>query len=320
MATFYKRDNKWRVQVITSTGRKSKTFKTKKEAQVWALSFDELDHCDIPFKKFALRYLEEVSMNKKDYRNDELRINRILKEPFSRLIMSDITSRDVANFQIKLKDSVSNSTINRYTSCISAIFNYAIRDLHLLKTNPCSFVKALKEPKPRDRRINNYEINAVLKMLNYDHHFEIVEKRQQVAIMFLLALETGMRLGEMCKLKWSDVYLDQCYLKATNTKNGDDRDIPLSSEAVRLLQKMQNINKEKVFNLSSVNASALFRKYLKTTSIRDLHFHDTRHEAITRLARKLDVLDLARMIGHRDLKSLMIYYNATASEIAKRLD
>jgi len=48
-------------------------------------------------------------------------------------------------------------------------------------------------------------------------------------------------------------------------------------------------------------------------------FHDTRHEALTRIARKLDVLDLARMVGHRDARSLMIYYNATAEEIAQRL-
>lgn len=52
----------------------------------------------------------------------------------------------------------------------------------------------------------------------------------------------------------------------------------------------------------------------------DLTFHDARHEACTRLARKLEVLDLARMIGHRDPRSLMIYYNPTASEIAERLD
>jgi integrase len=50
-----------------------------------------------------------------------------------------------------------------------------------------------------------------------------------------------------------------------------------------------------------------------------LTFHDTRHEAITRLAAKLNVLDLARMVGHRDIKQLQVYYNAPAEEIAMRL-
>ena len=65
---------------------------------------------------------------------------------------------------------------------------------------------------------------------------------------------------------------------------------------------------------------ALFRKYRDKAGIDNLHFHDTRHEAVTRLAKKLDVLDLARMIGHRNLKTLMVYYNATAEELAQKLD
>ncbi|MCB1764228.1 MAG: site-specific integrase, partial [Gammaproteobacteria bacterium] len=63
-----------------------------------------------------------------------------------------------------------------------------------------------------------------------------------------------------------------------------------------------------------------FRKIKNRTQIENLTFHDTRHEAITRLSKKLDVLDLARMVGIRDLKILMVYYNATASEIAERLN
>jgi integrase len=71
---------------------------------------------------------------------------------------------------------------------------------------------------------------------------------------------------------------------------------------------------------SSASADALFRKIRARAGIDGLHFHDTRHEAITRLAKKLDVLPLARMTGHKNIQELMTYYNATASEIAERLD
>lgn len=64
---------------------------------------------------------------------------------------------------------------------------------------------------------------------------------------------------------------------------------------------------------------ALFRKARDRTEIADLRWHDLRHEATTRLARKLDAMDLSRVTGHRDLRSLMTYYNPTASEIAERL-
>jgi len=66
--------------------------------------------------------------------------------------------------------------------------------------------------------------------------------------------------------------------------------------------------------------ASLFLKARKTCGIKDLHFHDSRHEATTRMAKKLDVLDLARQLGIRDLKILMVYYNATAHEMADSLN
>lgn len=161
--------------------------------------------------------------------------------------------------------------------------------------------------------------------------------------MFLLALETAMRIGEICDLDWNNIYLQDRYLTVLISKNGDARDIPLSSRAVELLEMMKAYSRTLVhereiidefgrktiirampvfykdYRASADKASALFKKYVKEANIQDLTFHDTRHEACTRLARKIDVLDLAKMIGHRDPRSLMIYYNPTATEIANRL-
>jgi len=74
-----------------------------------------------------------------------------------------------------------------------------------------------------------------------------------------------------------------------------------------------------VFASNQASGGQLFRRACQLAGVTGLTFHDTRHEALTRLARKLEVLDLAQMVGHRDPRSLMIYYNATASEIAGRL-
>ena len=70
----------------------------------------------------------------------------------------------------------------------------------------------------------------------------------------------------------------------------------------------------------SATASSLFKKACKKAGVENLRFHDTRHEGLTRLAQKIGVLDLARVVGHRDTRSLMVYYNPTATEIADRLD
>ncbi len=103
------------------------------------------------------------------------------------------------------------------------------------------------------------------------------------------------------------------------TKNGHKRDVPLSGEAIRILEQIRT-DTESVFNLEASQIDVNFRKAKDRCMIEDLHFHDTRHLAITRLASKLDVLELARMVGHKDLRQLMVYYNKTAEDLAKKLN
>ena len=116
-----------------------------------------------------------------------------------------------------------------------------------------------------------------------------------------------------------DLYLNDDFVRLNDTKNGDCRDVPLSKVAKRLIQEQVSFEHNPIFDLDSDTASRMFAVVIKKLGIIDLHFHDTRHEATTRLAQKINVLDLARMTGHRDINSLRVYYNATASEIASRL-
>lgn len=96
------------------------------------------------------------------------------------------------------------------------------------------------------------------------------------------------------------------------------RDVPLSAEAIRIIRQMPE--GDTVFNVSTSQIDSLFRKAKGMALIDDLHFHDLRHTAITRLAKKIDVLPLAKMVGHRDLKMLMIYYSPDAEALADSLD
>ena len=146
-----------------------------------------------------------------------------------------------------------------------------------------------------------------------------------MAVVFLFALETAMRVGEIIGLTWDSVSYEGRFVTIPKSKNGDTRQVPLSSRAVELLKKLEGIDKERCFTVDSRSMDTLFRKARTRASktipdILTLHFHDTRHEAITTLAKKLTVIQLARMVGHRDLKSLMIYYNETATELASLLN
>ena len=129
-----------------------------------------------------------------------------------------------------------------------------------------------------------------------------------------------MRQGEIWQLQWQDVYLKKRFVRLHETKNGTKRDVPLSKEAVRLLTLLNPEQEGKVFKSNQESSGVIFRRALQLAGIKALTFHDTRHEAITRLAQKVQVLDLARIIGHLDVRSLLTYYNSSAEEIAERLD
>ncbi len=131
-----------------------------------------------------------------------------------------------------------------------------------------------------------------------------------------------MRQGEILSLTYDAVFLDKRFVHLDKTKNGDTRDVPLSNRAVYLFEQVLKNKHEdnKLFTLSSASADAMFRKYRNKLGINDLHFHDTRHEAITRLSKKLGVLELARMVGHRNISQLMTYYNDTAESLAGKLN
>ena len=138
---------------------------------------------------------------------------------------------------------------------------------------------------------------------------------------FLFSCETGMREGEVAELTKENLHLDRNFCKVEQGKtSAARRDVPLSPAAVAILKEMVAASTtESVFNLTTPQIDSHFRKGRDKALIQDLHFHDSRHVAITKLSKKLDILELARAVGIRDLKTLMVYYNETAEEIAKKL-
>lgn len=180
--------------------------------------------------------------------------------------------------------------------------------------DPMKDIDRPPNPASRRRRISQDEIDRVTLALGYDGgEPETISDR--IALAFLFAIETAMRSGEILGLTWADVAAKSVTLPAT--KNGDVRQVPLSPRARDILALLPK--DEPVFNLNAAQRDTLFRKARDRAQIENLHFHDSRAEAIWRLSKKLDVMELARVIGHRDLKSLMFYYETSADELADRL-
>lgn len=312
MASISRQDGRWRARVTVEGKRVSKTFRTKAQAQAWASQVEQTgERYAAGMQTLAdamKRYAREVSPTKKGERWEVIRLKRLRGHQMASKRLSRLTADDIATWRDERLAAVSPGSVNRELNLLSAVFEQARREWRWIKTNPVRDVRRPKNPPPRDRRISEDEIDRICWALGYSG--EVETKQHQVAVLFLLAIETGMRLGEMVGIDRSDVHPRHVRLNAT--KNGDPREVPLSVAARELIACAP-------FTVGRDVASTLFRKACRRAQVSDLTFHDTRHEAVSRLARKLDVLDLARMIGHRDPKSLMIYYNATADEIAGRL-
>src|SRR5690554_31207 len=317
---------KWRAEVFTNGIRKSKSFATKPEAQIWALETE----AELAGGKNILsgktvaealsRYAEEVSPTKKGERWERVRAIALARMELGSMSLESLSTQVMNKWIAERGKSVSPSTVNRELNFLSSVFEYCVTHWRWLKANPIKGTQKPKNPPPRDRRISDTEIKRILLALD-DFNGEVITLRHEIAVGFLLALETAMRQSELWGLTWENVYLEQNYVHLPITKNGTSRDVPLSSRAVELLTLMAESQQPigRVFKSNQKSVGTIFRRAVQMAGLINFTFHDTRHEALTRLARKIDVLDLARMVGHRDPRSLMIYYNATASEIASRL-
>ncbi|MEO9823110.1 MAG: site-specific integrase [Yoonia sp.] len=127
-----------------------------------------------------------------------------------------------------------------------------------------------------------------------------------------------MRAGKIVGLRPIDVDTAKRVAHLPETKTGTSRNVPLSKEAIRLLSLLPE--NDPVFGLTSASLSTPWRKLRDRAGVSGLTFHDSRASAITRLSKKVDVLDLARIVGHKNIAELMTYYRDSPEEIASRLD
>ncbi len=316
----------WYAEVHARGTRRGKSFATRNEAIQWALSTEQSlgKHGGIVVGRTLgdamERYAREISPTKKGGRWEIIRLKKIGRDKIAHCLLHNLTSdrlQEWVDAQCKL---LNPSTVLRDFTVLHSVLKTARIQWKWMTGEPVKDVRKPKDAPPRDRTIAAGEIKRILKALEYEEGGEIKSMRQQIAVAFLLALETAMRQGEIWGLEWRRVHLKERYVTLDVTKNGTKRDVPLSKRAGELLRRMPHSG-ERVFSAGTQAVmEATFRRAVKLAGIEDLHFHDTRHTAITQLARKVDVLDLARMVGHKDLRSLQIYYNPSASDIAKRLD
>lgn len=322
MATFKKlATGKWQAQVARQGVRKARSFSTKQESRDWAarqeylISLGEGTASCCELRDVFMRYSIEVSPTKRGARWEQIRLQRFCKDRLADILLKDLKAADFADWRDRRLLQVAPGSVKREMVLMSGVITMARREWSLIDKSPMSDVRKPSSPPPRDRRVSKAEIEQLVSAAGGD-----LEKMSARAIhAFRFAVETAMRAGEIVGLEWRYTDIKKRVAHLPRSKNGTSRDVPLSSSAIGLLEELPETDGP-CFGLSSGQLDALFRKVRDKAGIENLHFHDSRHEAITRLAHKLDVLSLARMVGHKDIRMLQVYYNETAEELALRLD
>ena len=324
MATIQKRGDKYRVIVRKKGYTQTATFTRKRDAEAWAKQTEiaiengTLEvYDDLSFADIVRRYLAEVTPTKKSARNESLRLSAFLRD-YPRIAnkpVEELNRRDVALWRDARLQSVSAASVVREWNSLSAVYTHAQKVLGLsLPQNPFRLIKRPNVGKSRDQRITNDDAAAIVAALGYAPGTRPKLKREFAAWAFLFAIETAMRAGEILKLQPDDVAGKLATLR--DTKNGHDRTVPLSAAARDLLALV-----DLPLPLSSVTLDALFRRY-RPPELAHLHFHDTRHEALSRMAKKIqNPMDLAKISGHRDVRILLnTYYSPDDAHLADLLD
>lgn len=328
MATYRKtKAGKWRCDVKRNAVRRSRTFKSKNEAMLWGIEqeklFEDADGDYIPGYTLAdcfERYGKEVSPKKAGERWETVRLRKLARNAYlGPIVAHDLRKADIERWIEESLREVSPATVNRELNLIQSVVKKSV-DWKWIPVYPLTGIERPKKTPPRRRRISQPEIDAICSALDVDQANIVVERRiHQVAVIFLFAIESACRLSEVCGLTWDNVYLSKRYVHLPKSKNGDSRDVPLTRRACELLASA-GTDQGEVFTVGGGTASTFFTRYCKKAGVTNLHFHDARHEAITRLAKTFSMLELARIVGHRDPRSLMIYYEPTAEELASKLD
>lgn len=328
MATIKKRGKVWFVQVRRKGITRCSSHHTKYEAQAWAVKTEaeilsgniinpSTDHHSL--RDALQRYADEVSCKRRGERWERIRLGRFCRDPLADTDLLDVTPDMLGKWRDDRLKEVQAGTVLREITLLSAVFEIARKEWRWVSSNPWKDVRKPSKPRHRERLVDPREAERIVLHLGYTDDSIIITHKQQTAVAFLFAIETAMRCGEITSLKWRDVDLDRRVATLRITKNGDSRQVPLSARAVDLLRKLKGVDLERCFTVSEGVCSVLFYRAKTELGIEDLHFHDSRAEALTRLSKKLEVLELARMVGHRDVRSLMFYYRESAEELAKKL-
>jgi len=315
----------------------SRMFASRKDAETWArmiesemdrgIFLDRTEADRTTLGDILKRYQQEVSPLKRSGAIEIVRINRFLRtEKLCNYKASALTGKLLSEWRDRRLQEVSGSSVNRELNLLSHAINIARKEWGIYINNPVEFILRPKQNRPRERRLEPGELERLLLEL------ELTNRNEQGCFtaggthnywlkpIVLLAIETGMRQSELLSLTWAKVDLVRRTATLEQTKNGSRRIVPLSKAAYKALDGLPRSIDGRVFPTTREAVKRGFMRATERAGIADLHFHDLRHEATSRLFEKgLNVMEVGSITGHKTLSMLQRYTHLRPENLLQKL-
>lgn len=328
MATIRKKgDYQWHVQVRRKGfPSQTKTFDIKTDAEAWArmiesemdrgVFIDRSEAENTTLAEALTRYMQEVTPSKKGAQRETDRIKRWLEHPLAARFLATIRGKDIAEFRDEWRKSgLAENTIRLEIALLSQVFETARKEWGMESlSNPCRNIKLPGSSAQRERRLQGDEEARLLEALSKGRNPHAVP-------IVRFAIATAMRQGEILGLEWKNVDLKKRVAHLEDTKNGESRDVPLSSAAIDILNSMPRpIDGGKIFRMTQDGLIRAFSRACAATGIEGLRFHDLRHEATSRLFEgDFSIAEVSAITGHKTLQMLKRYTHLRAEDLARKL-
>jgi len=301
----------------------SRTFANLTIAKRWA-SATEADmernlHVVIPDNttvgELLDRYEKEISPLHKSHKVEKYRLQTLRKYLGDKRV-STLSPALLCKYRDARLRAVSPASLKRELTILSSVLNITIKEWGIgIPQNPVSMVSLPKIARGRDRRLESGEEKQLLSSTG------------ELRRIIILALETGMRRGEILNMKKSHINFARQTLLIPLTKTDTPRTIPLSSKAIAVLREQLRgseniipIEETTLFSYTARGLSGAFLRLCRRHKLDNLHFHDLRHEATSRFFEKgLNPVEVATITGHKDTRMLMRYTHLRAEDLVKRL-
>jgi len=329
MATIRRLRGRWQAMVRRrGVPPRCKSFDKRTDATRWARELEaEADRSGwvadtrlaekTTLGELLTRYRDQVSPTKRSAHTERSRISAIVRRPIAHRTLAKLTSADVATYRDERLKDVAPATVVRELNTLSHAIETALREWGLwLPRNSVKMVRRPSVPQGRKRRLEDGEEEILLAACDRG-------RTPLLKQLVVLAIETAMRRGELLGLRWEHVQLAKRIVHLPLTKNGECRDVPLSRRAtdtLTVLSKNKQPGAELVFPMSGNSVRLAFEHIRARAKMPDFHFHDLRHEAITRLfERGLNIAEVSAISGHKELRMLQRYTHLRAIDLVSRL-